>query len=226
MLKRAVLFANGEMPDKKLIQPFLNPDDVYIAVDGGLRHLRGLGKTPALLIGDLDSLTAAEVEEAEAQGVEVRRFKVDKDETDLELALLAAAEMEVQEIVVIAALGGRLDHTLANLSLLALPQLEGIRVTFENGTEEVFLIRREAEIKGSAGEIVSLVPCFGAAVGVETRDLKYPLRRETLLPERSRGISNVMLKDSAGVRLESGLLICIHTRCGEMNPRQSGTEEK
>ena len=70
------------------------------------------------------------------------------------------------------------------------------------------------------------MPCFGAAVGVETRDLKYPLRRETLLPERSRGISNVMLKVSVGVSLESGLLICIHTRCGEMNPRQSGTEEK
>jgi len=226
MPKRAVLFANGEMPESGQLLPFLKPDDIFIAVDGGLRHLRGLGKMPPLLIGDLDSLTAAEVEEAEAQGVEVRRFKVDKDETDLELALLAAAEMKVQEIAVIAALGGRLDHTLANLSLLALLQLEGIRVTFENGSEEVFLIRHEAEIKGSAGDIVSLVPCFGAAVGVETRDLKYPLRRETLLPERSRGISNVMLTDKAGVSLESGLLICIHTRFASGHTRDSVSEEK
>ena len=62
--------------------------------------------------------------------MEVRRFKAEKDETDLELALLAAVDMGADEIKVIAALGGRLDHTLANLSLLALPQLEGIRVTF------------------------------------------------------------------------------------------------
>lgn len=226
MPKRALLFANGEAPERKFILPLLLDEDLLIAVDGGLRHLKTLGLTPALLIGDLDSVTAAEVAELEARGVEVRRFSVDKDETDLELALLAAVEMGADEILVLAALGGRLDHSLANLALLALPQLEGRRVTFENGREEVFLIRNEAEIKGKAGDVVSLLPFFGAAGGVETRDLKYPLRRETLLPERTRGISNVMLRDSAGVSLRSGKLICIHTRQGGEPFHPSGTEEQ
>lgn len=225
MPKRALLFANGEAPERKFIAPFLNKNDMLIAVDGGLRHLKSLGLTPDMLIGDLDSVTAGEVAEAEAQGVEVRRYSVDKDETDLELALLAAVESGADELLVFAALGGRLDHSLANLALLALPHLEGRRVTFENGREEVFLIRGEAEIKGRAGDVVSLLPFFGAAEGVETRDLKYPLRRETLLPEKSRGISNVMLKDSAGVSLQSGKLICIHTRQGEEPLHRSGTEE-
>ena len=225
MPKRALLFANGEAPERKFMLPFLETDDLLIAVDGGLRHLESLGLTPDMLIGDLDSVTAGEVAEAEAQGVEVRRFSVDKDETDLELALLAAVERGVDEILVFAALGGRLDHSLANLALLALPQLERRRVSFENGREEVFLIRGEAEIKGRAGDVVSLLPFFDAAEGVETRDLKYPLRRETLLSERTRGISNVMLKNRAGVSLQSGKLICIHTRQGEEPLHRSGTEE-
>lgn len=225
MPKRALLFANGEAPERKFMLPFLETDDLLIAVDGGLRHLKSLGLTPDMLIGDLDSVTAGEVAEAEAQGVEVRRYSVDKDETDLELALLAAVERGVDEILVFAALGGRLDHSLANLALLALPQLERRRVTFENGREEVFLIRGEAEIKGRAGDVVSLLPFFDAAEGVETRDLKYPLRRETLLPEKSRGISNVMLKNRAGVSLQSGKLICIHSRQGWEPLHRSGTEE-
>lgn len=219
MAKRAVLFANGQMPQAAQILPYLRPDDYFIAVDGGLRNLRNLYITPGLLIGDLDSATTAEVEGAVAQEIEVRRYKPDKDETDLELALLAAVEKGFDEILIIAALGGRLDHTLGNLNLLMLPLLAGVKVTIENGAEEVFIIRDSAEIIGSPGDVVSLIPMQGEVKGVETRELKYPLRHETLLQEQGRGISNVMLGDRAGVSIQSGLLLCIHTRT-------SGVEEK
>jgi thiamine pyrophosphokinase len=212
MAKRAVLFANGVMPQAAQILPYLRPDDFYIAVDGGLRNLRNLYKTPGLLIGDLDSATTAEVEGAAAQGIEVRRYKPDKDETDLELALLAAVEKGFDEILIIAALGGRLDHTLGNLNLLMLPLLAGVKVTIEDGTEEIFVIRNNAEIIGSPGDVVSLIPMQGEVKGVETRELKYPLKHETLHQENGRGISNVMLGVQAGVSIQSGLLLCIHTR--------------
>ena len=212
MARRAVLFSNGEMPKASLILPLLRTDDTLIAVDGGLRHLRNLYKTPQLLIGDLDSVTADEVSQAEAQGIEIRRFKIDKDETDLELALLAAAEKGFDEIMLVAALGGRLDQTLANLYLLMLPELATIKVTIESGREEIFIIRDRVEIHGTPGDIVSLIPLAGQTTGVETRSLKYPLRKENLLPERTRGISNVMLTDLAGVSIQSGCLLCIHTR--------------
>lgn len=219
MAKRAVLFANGVMPQAALILPHLRPDDYYIAVDGGLRHLRNLYKTPGLLIGDLDSATTAEVEGAIAQGIEVRRYKPDKDETDLELALLAAIEKGFDEILIIAALGGRLDQTLGNLNLLTHPLLTGVKVTIEDGAEEIFLIRDNAEISGQPGDVVSLIAMRGEVIGVETRDLKYPLKHETLYQEKGRGISNVMLGDQAGVSIESGLLLCVHTR-------NSGVEER
>lgn len=219
MGRRAVIFANGEMPQAGLILPFLRPDDAFIAVDGGLRHLLNLYKIPLLLVGDLDSISPGEVNGIEAQGIEVRRYKVDKDETDLELALLAAVEKGFDEILLVAVLGGRLDQTLANLFLLTLPELAGLKVTIENGTEEIFLIRDTAEIYGKAGDVISLIPLNGVVVGVETRELKYPLRHETLLPEKTRGISNVMLTDQAGVSIKSGCLLCIHTRKNHMEEK-------
>jgi thiamine pyrophosphokinase len=225
MAKRAVLFANGVMPQAALILPCLRPDDFFIAVDGGLRHLRNLYKTPDLLIGDLDSATTAEVEGASMQGIEVRRYKSDKDETDLELALLAAIEKGFDEILIIAALGGRLDHTLGNLNLLTHPLLAGVKVTIEDGSEEIFIIRDSAEISGSPGDVVSLIAMQGKVIGVETRELKYPLRHETLYQEKGRGISNVMLGDRAGVSIESGLLLCIHTRSLGVHTRTLGLEE-
>jgi len=216
MAKRAVLFANGVMPEAALILSYLRPDDYFIAVDGGLRHLRNLNKTPGLLIGDLDSATTAEVAGASDQGIEVRRYEPDKDETDLELALMAAIEKGFDEILIIAALGGRLDHTLGNLNLLTHPLLAGVKVTIEDGAEEIFIIRDSVEISGSPGDVVSLIPMQGDVVGVETRDLQFPLRHETLYQEKGRGISNVMLGDRAEVSIESGLLLCVHTRISDV----------
>jgi thiamine pyrophosphokinase len=160
----------------------------------------------------LDSVTPEQVERARSAGVEIRRFPPAKDETDLELALLAAASLGYGEIVVVAALGKRLDHTLGNLSLLLLPELAGLKVSFEDSGEEVFLITRSAEISGLPGDTISLLPLWGEVTGVSTEDLAYPLRAETLFPERTRGISNVMTSRRAGVIILSGRLLCIHTR--------------
>lgn len=210
MFKRALLFANGELITASWLTQFITAEDFLIAVDGGLRHLLPLGRIPHLLIGDLDSVEPAQVEQLKAQGVEIRQYPVHKDETDLELAMLAAAKMGFQELVVIGALGGRLDQTLANLSLLLLPELKELSVRLEDGSQEVFVFRTSTTLNGHPGDIVSLIPLWGAATGVLTEGLAYPLRSETLYPERSRGISNVMQANQAGVSINSGLLLCIH----------------
>jgi thiamine pyrophosphokinase len=210
MFKRALLFANGELTTASWLTQFITAEDYLIAVDGGLRHLLPLGRIPHLLIGDLDSVEPSQVKQLKAQGVEIRQYPVHKDETDLELALLAAAAMSLKELVIIGALGGRLDQTLGNISLLLLPALKELSVRLEDGSQEVFVIRTSASICGQPGDIVSLIPMWGTATGVVTERLAYPLRSETLYPERSRGISNVMQGSTAGVSLSSGMLLCIH----------------
>lgn len=208
--QRAVIFVNGVLEKPAALADMLQRDDWLVAVDGGLRHLQALGRPPQVLIGDLDSVTEADIEWASAAGGRVLRYPPEKDETDLELALDLARAEGYTTILLVGALGGRVDHLLGNLSLLAHPVLGGLDARIVEPGMEVFLIRDEREIEGRAGDLISLLPLFGVARGVRTQGLQYPLRDEDLLPYRTRGISNVMLGSRAVVSLESGLLLCVH----------------
>lgn len=207
----AVIFANGEMPAYDWARGWFSLDDTIVAVDGGLNHCLALGITPYLLLGDLDSVTPAQAADMAARGVRIEKYPAEKDETDLELALLWAARKGFSRIHIFAALGGRIDQTVANLSLLLLPELANIDVRILDKTNEIFLIAHESTITGYPGDIVSLLPWGGSALGVATRNLQYPLHEAVLTPDRSRGVSNVMLGESASVSLEEGSLLCIHS---------------
>jgi thiamine pyrophosphokinase len=214
--ERALIFVNGEQIHLPVVKALIRPGDFRIAADGGLRFLRALGLRPDLLIGDLDSVDPQELEQLRQAGdVRIEQYPTHKDETDLELAVLAAVREGCRSILLLGALGGRLDMTLANIFLLALPELSGIDARLEDGLEEVFLIEpgeNDRAINGQAGDRVSLLPWGDPATGIHTGGLYYPLRGETLYPERTRGISNVMVGQQAHVSLETGRLICIHTR--------------
>ena len=210
-VSRVVIMANGDLPNLASARKILRPDDYFIAADGGLRYFRAMEILPHLIIGDLDSIAAEELPGLQSAGVEIRRFPVEKNETDLELALRAAADISTT-IIVMAGLGGRLDQTLGNIYLLLDPRLADKNIRLEDGVEEVFWIRTEAVITGEPGDRVSLLPLLGTVQGVLTTDLRYPLNTETLFPEHSRGISNEMTAHTARVSIASGCLLCIHTR--------------
>lgn len=211
MPKRAILFVNGEMGDGAYLRGVIAPEDYLIAVDGGLHHLRALGLWPNLLIGDLDSISGQEREEAAQFGAEIVQFPAHKDETDLELALLEAARRQFDALLLVGMLGGRLDQTLANLFLLLLPELAGRDVRVLEADQEISVIRQRAEIRGQVGDVVSLMPLQGDAEGVATAGLEYPLRDETLHADRGRGVSNRMVSTRAEVSLRKGNLLCIHS---------------
>jgi thiamine pyrophosphokinase len=219
IIKRAVIFVNGTLADADAVNQRLRPDDWLVAADGGLNVMKSIGLHPHLLIGDLDSVNPSDVIELQSAGVEIRKYPVEKDETDLELALLVAASAGYKSIWLVAALGGRLDQTLANINLLLLPELADRDVRLFDGMEEVFLIRDKVTIHGQPGEIVSLIPLQWPVTGITTRGLKYPLKGETLYPERSRGISNCLQGKTARVQVESGGLLCIHTHKRPESPR-------
>jgi thiamine pyrophosphokinase len=213
--KRAWIFVNGDLLNPQALRAMIKPDDLLVAADGGLRHLQLLGLDPVVLIGDLDSVSEQDIRSLEQKGILIDRHPVEKDETDLELALLWVLARDISEIRIVAAQGDRLDHTLGNLFLLMLPKLQGYDVRLEDGQDEVFLINSSRSIIGQVGDRVSLLPLGKPAVGVSTQGLKYELDQETLWPERTRGISNVMVEAQAVVSVENGLLICIHSRLAE-----------
>jgi len=210
---RVIIIANGDPPDADDIRQWLRPDDRLVCADGGGRAALALGLAPRDVIGDFDSLAAQELEQLERRGARLHRYSPRKNETDLELALaLAAAQPGVSEIIVLGALGGRLDQTIANVMLLAMPCLSGLRVLIAGRGEQTFLItpHHPAELRGQAGEVVSLIPFGGDARGIVTDGLEYPLRGETLFFGPARGVSNVMQGGQARVSLSEGRLLCVH----------------
>ncbi len=209
---RAVLVANGQIRDDRAARAVIQSGELLIAADGGARHLARLGFTPHIVVGDMDSLTDAELAQLQAAGAGILRYPAEKDETDLELAIAYALEQGCTVLRIVAALGDRIDQTLANIFLLDYPGLENIDARLDDGREEVFLVRDRALISGGVGDGVSLLPIGGAAHGVATHGLRYPLQNETLYPERSRGVSNEMLAALAEIQVVEGKLICIHTR--------------
>lgn len=207
-----MIFANGDLQNPGKIKQMATRAEKIIAADGGLVHIQELGLTPDLLIGDLDSVTPEQIRWAEEQGAEVRRFSPDKDETDLELALMAAAETGVRQILVVAALGGRLDQTLSNIFLLNLPVLANLDVRIDDGQQEVILVRESIDLTGQEGELVSMLPLSPIVRGITTTGLKYPLEDASMVFYHSRGISNRMTGDKARIEFQSGILICMHER--------------
>lgn len=208
---RAVIFVNGILTDPQQARELLRSDDLIIAVDGGTRHAWEVGADPHMVIGDLDSLTEEEQERVASSGAEVSGFPARKDATDLELALLRAASEDVDSIIVLAALGGRIDQMVANVLLLALPEMNGIDLRLVQGNQEAFLIAEEASIEGQPGDTISLIPLGGDAAGITTEGLEWPLRDGTLPFGGTRGISNVLTAERASVGVRRGLLLCVVT---------------
>ncbi len=212
MTKRAIIFINGELPKPDAIRQRFRDDDFIIGVDGGTRHALALDLLPSVVIGDLDSLSAANLRSLEEQDVEIIQHPADKDETDLELALTCAVNAGYKQIILMAALGGRLDQTLGNLSLLTDPGLGSVDVRADDGAEEVFFARKQAQIDGRIGDIVSLIPWHGDVKITRTEGLRWSLQNEVLFPYKTRGISNELIAEKAQIEIESGLLLIIHTR--------------
>ncbi len=222
---RTVIIANGEPPTSDDIARWLRDGDQLICADGGAKVALALNLRPQHVIGDFDSLSEADLRELEARGAHLHQHSPRKDETDLELALLFAVDSLPRtrgrdgvgdEITVLGAMGGRRDHELANMLLLAMPQLKGARVILAHKDERLFLIdardgATEAVLHGQPDEIVSLLPFGGDAHGIRTEGLEYLLSDESLFVGPARGVSNVMLGEEATVSLRRGMLLCVMT---------------
>jgi thiamine pyrophosphokinase len=172
-----------------------------------------LGLVPDIIVGDMDSVSTDVLVRAEALGAKVVRFPAHKDETDLELALLEAARLEARVVDIHGAVGGRIDHTMANMDLgFRFTRLGlDIRVCGDWG-EALFLSGqvRCVELVGNPGDTVSLMPWTERASGVCTWGLEYPLNEEDLRRGYTRGVSNRMIGEAAGVSVRVGDLLVIH----------------
>lgn len=198
--------------------------ELTVAADGGIRHAHRVDRDPHVLVGDLDSITAVELERSSAAGTELKHHPVDKDATDLELALDLILERtgtdpssnsdptpERIDVLVVGGHGGRTDHLLANILLLSAQRYAGLRFTAWWGTDVLHIVRDEATLHGRIGATVSLLATHGPARGVTTDGLHFALSDASLTPGSSLGISNRLTASPAQVRVTEGVLVVIHS---------------
>ena len=208
-----LLFANGELKRGVMLDRLLDSLESphVVCADGGALHARALGLKPQTIIGDLDSLSADEVAQFKAAGAEIIQHSPEKDETDLELALHHCRRIGAETVCILGALGGRIDQTIANIFLLTLPDFLDMRIEVIDCDQSLRLLQTGSHrIKGARGDTISLIP-LATVEGVTTDGLQYPLADGCLRPGPTRGVSNVMLKDSAAVEFRAGLLLLVHT---------------
>jgi thiamine pyrophosphokinase len=195
-----VIFAGGAAPSDIGTMP----DGAFvIAADSGFDIARRHAVAVDLLIGDLDSVS----EDAVHQAPQTLRFPVDKNETDLELAIDRARSMGVTSLLVIGGAGGRMDHFLANASLLA--SLDGLDVEWRTGSGTLLRVNGSVRVAGTPGETISLLAFGGPARGVRTTGLRWRLDNEHLLPGSTRGVSNAFIDDAALISLDEGNLMVV-----------------
>jgi thiamine pyrophosphokinase len=188
------------------------PHDIVIAADGGLALAERLGLAVDVLVGDLDSAEAAAVDRAKASGADIEQHPVDKDASDLELALEAAAGRGCTRVVVVGGTSlDRIDHLLANAALLAAPRFAAIDLQWWVGATRVLPVHGSLLIEGEPGEVVSILPIGGPAT-VTATGLVWPLDHERLDPHSTRSISNRLDAATATITVSDGRAIVTHTR--------------
>jgi thiamine pyrophosphokinase len=182
---------------------------LIVAADGGGDYAVRLGLAVDVAIGDFDSISAAGLSALERAGVRIKRYPSMKDATDLELALDLALGLGPRRVLLIGSGSGRADHALGQLLLLAAEAYRDVEMDAQLGRASIHVIRDERCLVGARGELISLFAVHGAAVGVVTEGLVYPLRGETLSPGSSRGVSNVFAGEQARVTVAQGALLAI-----------------
>ncbi len=212
-----VIFAGGSLQAGEAVDKAISSADLVIAADKGATTALDYGCTPAIIVGDLDSLVGPALQQAREYQSEIIQAAVEKDETDSELAIQSALQRGATTITLLGGLGGaRFDHTMANVQLLV--GFADIPIRIIDGPAVCWLLRGpgQSSIDGHVDDLVSLLPLTAEATNVQTQGLYYPLHGETLSFGKPRGVSNHLTQTSASVSLTNGLLLLIHTNNQEL----------
>lgn len=183
---------------------FHSDDDYIIAADGGYTHLQKLGITPDLLLGDFDSL------EVIPDFDNIIRLPEEKDDTDMLFAVKEGLAMGHRLFIIYGGVGGRLDHTLANIQTIAYLSTVGAK-GYLIGEGRVITAVTDGELFfDSAQRGLISVFCHGSeARGVDLRGLKYPLNDAVLTSTMPLGVSNEFIGQASSVSVKIGTLIVI-----------------
>ena len=211
VMKRAVIFVNGNLSDISQAKKIITKKDCLIAADGGVKHILKLGLMPQIVIGDMDSMPKI-CREQRFLFPTMINHPTKKNKTDFELVMDYCLKNKFQEIIIFGILGDRIDHLLANIFLITKIQTQNpkIKIKIIEGKKEIYILNKEIEIKGKIGDEISIIPVSEKLEGIKTEGLSYRLIDDTLSFGSTRGISNVMNKISTKISIKKGVALVEH----------------
>ncbi len=212
MAKQIIIISGGRLGEAAFYQKRLAGmlNFLVVCCDGGVRHLDKLNIKPDVIIGDMDSVSRVELEKREEAGAQIKRYPREKDASDTQLALAYALSLKPDAMEIWGALGGRIDHALANVFLLDWADKKGATAKLIDEYCEVFLVKKEAVFHNAEGQTVSIFALDEKAAGVSLSGFQYHLDNETLAADSSHGISNFIIDSPATITVQAGKLLVIH----------------
>lgn len=207
MKQRCVIVGGADIGDYDAIRRYLRKDDFYIFCDSGLTHRAALGVSPDLIVGDFDSHSNPHLD------VETIVLPCEKDDTDTVFAVKEAVRRGFEDFLLLGVSGGRLDHTLGNLSVLLMLHATGRRALLVDDWSEMEVVSNNTVRIGDSFSFFSLLNISGTARGITVEGAKYPLKDAEIECTYQYGISNEVLPGrQARVSVKEGELLLIKVR--------------
>ena len=203
-MRRCVIVGSAPVSRPEVLREQLRADDFFIYCDGGLRHRGALGRAPDLIVGDFDSHPNPHL------AVETIALPRAKDDTDTVAAAKAAVARGFREFLLVAVTGGRIDHTLANLSILLMLDSLGLEAKIVDDYSEIEVVSRRAAEVADSFRFFSLLNVSGVARGVAIENAKFPLRDGEITCDYQYGVSNEVTPGrTAKVTVREGRLLLV-----------------
>jgi len=204
---RCVIVGGADINNYAFVRERLREDDYIIFCDSGLKHMDALNAKPGLIVGDFDSHDDPRLD------VETIVLPCEKDDTDTFYAVKEAVKRGYEDFLLVGVIGARLDHSLANLSILLYLDSLGRSGRIIDDYSEMEIVSKEPVSIGDDYSYFSLMNITGRAKGITVRGAKYPLENAEISCEYQYGVSNEVLKgEYATVAVEDGKLLLVKIR--------------
>ena len=210
-MEEAIVLSDGVIEHPDFLRSFLDNHGgaFLVCADGAVRHLAPLNRVPAVIIGDMDSADPCQIARFRDKGTRIISYPKEKDKTDTHLAVELAIDRGCRKIFLLGALGGRIDHTLANISLLFLGRKQNVEIRIIEPACEMFLLSGTAILQGKPGDTVSFLPVADRVRGITLAGFQYPLSDGTMELGNPYGISNRLAEPEGRITVREGHLLVI-----------------
>ncbi|MBQ7595225.1 MAG: thiamine diphosphokinase [Clostridia bacterium] len=208
-MKRWVIFGAADIADYSSAAKRLTGDDFIVCADGGQKHLAPLGLDADLYLGDYDSSEKPDTDK------ETLLFPVEKDDTDMMLAIKEGLKRGCRSFLIFGGTGGRADHTFSNIQTLLYAEKHGASAALADERNFMFFLKNDtAYIEKNEGEKVSVFAFDPAVSGVTLEGFYYPLVNGTLYSHMPVGVSNYIVADRGKITVKKGTLLIIISKEG------------